>query len=225
MSKTDSNAETLAARLREAVTSGDGELVRDGQLPTERELMVMFGLARRSVRSALDRLQSEGLIYRRQGQGTFIWPTNTHASRVSNLSNQTSPAEIMEVRREIEPTLARLSAMRATPSDIDQMRRLAERGKETKTSLDYERWDSAFHSRIAESVRNGLFQGLFQLIQAVRVEQKWTGLRAQTFRESLRDELVGQHLRIVDAIAGRDPEAAERAMRDHIEAVSRIIGT
>ncbi|MGV6876489.1 FadR/GntR family transcriptional regulator [Pseudochelatococcus sp. B33] len=225
MSKRDSNTETLMARLREAVTNGDEALVRGGQLPTERQLMAMFGLARRSVRSALDVLQSEGLIYRRQGQGTFIWPTNANASRVSNLSNQTSPAEIMEVRREIEPTLARLSAMRATPSDIDQMRRLAERGGEAKTSLDYERWDSALHSKIAESIRNGLFQGLFQLIQAVRVEQKWTGLRAQTFKESLRDELVAQHLVIVDAIAERDPEAADRAMRDHLEAVSRIIGT
>ena len=124
--------------------------------------------------------------------------------------------------------MACATARDSSGNDAGQLERvpvLAERGGESETSMDYERWDSAFHAKIAESVRNGLFQSLFQLIQAVRIEQKWTGLRAQVFKENLRDELVAQHLRIVDAIAERDPEAAKQAMRSHLQAVTRITGT
>ncbi|TKT69199.1 FadR/GntR family transcriptional regulator [Aquamicrobium sp. LC103] len=215
----------MIASLRGAAETGEGELVKDGRLPTERELMEMFGVTRRAVRSALDELQHQGLVFRRQGQGTFIRPTSPNASRVESLANRTSPFEIMEVRREIEPALARLSALRATPSDIEQLKRLAERGGTTGNSQDYERWDSAFHAKIAESARNDLFLGVFQLIQAVRVEQRWTGLRAQIFTADLRDILVVHHLQIVDAIAERDPEKADEAMRDHLLEVSRITGT
>lgn len=214
----------IVVRLREAVEAGSGELVRDGRLATERELTAAFGVTRRVVRGALEILENEGLVFRRQGQGTFTRPTAPHAPRVATLANHTSPAEIMEVRREIEPALCAISAFRATPTDIDQMRRLIERGADARTSEDYERWDSAFHARIAESVRNSLFESLFQLIQAVRVEHKWTALRAQTFNESIRDELVLQHCRIIDAIASRDPDAAADAMRTHLLSVSRVIG-
>src|SRR5690606_9481931 len=98
--------------LRSAVETGEGRLVKNGRLLTERELMQMFNVSRRAVRGALDTLQAQGLVYRRQGQGTFIRPTGPHAPRVESLSNRTSPAEIMEVRREIEPAMARLSALR-----------------------------------------------------------------------------------------------------------------
>lgn len=225
MSEAGSQDRALLDSLRGAIESGDGDLVRGGRLASERELMAVFGVGRRSVRQALDRLQSEGLVFRRQGQGTFTRPTSARTGSVASLSNRTSPAEIMEVRREIEPSLARLSALRATPADIDRMRRLAERGQGARTGMEYERWDSALHAKIAESARNSLFQGLFQLIQAVRVEQKWAGLRAQVFRESLRDELVGQHLLIVEAIRQRDPEGAHAAMSAHLRAVTRVTGT
>lgn len=225
MTRQNSNEEAMTASLRNAVETGEGELVKDGRLPTERELMEMFDVARRTVRGALDELQQQGLVFRRQGQGTFIRPTSPNASRVEGLANRTSPFEIMEVRREIEPALTRLSALRATPSDIDQLKRFAERGGTTDNSEEYERWDSAFHAKIAESARNDLFLAVFQLIQAVRVEQKWTGLRAKVFTAELRDILVGHHMHIVDAIAERDPDKAGAAMRNHLLEVSRITGT
>ena len=213
----------LTSRLRHAIETGGNELVRDGRLATERELMVAFGVTRRAVRGALGTLENEGLVFRRQGQGTFTHPVGPQAPRVASLSNHTSPAEIMEVRREIEPALCRLSALRATPADIDQLQRLIDRGAEARTSHAYERWDSAFHAKIASTVRNSLFESLFQLIQTVRVEQKWTDLRAQTFNESRRDKLITHHRVILNAIAARDPDAAEESMRVHLASVTRFI--
>jgi GntR family transcriptional repressor for pyruvate dehydrogenase complex len=214
----------LIASLRTAVETGDDALIDDGRLPPERRLMEIFGMRRRSVRQALDLLESEGLVFRRQGQGTFIKPTGAGSARIVDLSMKTSPSEIMEVRREIEPVLVKLATLRATPSDIALMERLVEKGAKATTSQQYERWDSAFHAKIAESARNSLFQGLFDLIVAVRVEQKWTGVRAKSFSAEIRDTLVEQHKAIVSAITERDPDAAETAMRNHLGIVTRIVG-
>ncbi len=48
-----------------------GGLGRDGRLPPERELSARFGLPRRSVRRVPTALEAEGLVWRRQGKGTF----------------------------------------------------------------------------------------------------------------------------------------------------------
>lgn len=214
----------LVGALRAAVLGGDGTLVSDGRLLPERQLMEVWGVGRRTVRQALERLEAEGLVFRRQGQGTFVKPA-LPASRVGGLSARTSPAEIMEVRREVEPALAKLAALRATPDDIVDLRRLAELGGRAETGPLYERWDGAFHAKIAECVRNSLFEGLFAMIAAVRVEQKWTTLRTKVFSAEVRDALIAQHVGIVDAIASRDPDAAEAAMRAHIGLVGDLVGT
>ncbi len=225
MSAATDDTEALLAALRGAVESGDGALVVDGRLAPERRLMEVFGVGRRSVRIVLEQLEAEGLVFRRQGQGTFIKPVPAPAMRTSGLSLHTSPVEIMEVRREIEPALAKLAALRATPADIEAMRRLAEKGSQAQTGAQYERWDSAFHAKIAGSVRNSLFEGLFAMIGAVRVEQNWKVMREKSFTPTVRDALVAQHLTIVEAIAAREPEQAEAAMRAHLSRVGDLVGT
>src|SRR5262249_12053303 len=128
-----------------------------------------------------------------------------------------------EVRQEIEPVLARLAAIRATPLDIDQMKQFIRRAGEATTARQYERWDSAFHAKIAESVRNSLFSGVFDLVNSVRAEQRWISARDRVFSLELNAKLLKQHSEIVLAIEARDPEAAERAMRGHlVTAGSRI---
>ncbi len=60
----------VAADLRVAIQRGDfGE---GAQLPTENALCERYGISRFTVREALRRLQSEGLIRRRRGSGTVV---------------------------------------------------------------------------------------------------------------------------------------------------------
>ena len=208
--------QNLLEELRVAIATTDERFIRDERLLPERELSEFFGVGRRAVREALNELEGEGLLFRKQGLGTFVREVGPKSTSLQSLTNRTSPQDIIEVRLEIEPVLARLAATRATPNDIDQMELFIRRAAQATSPREYEQWDSAFHTKIAESVRNTMFWGVFRLINSVRKEQHWVSSRTRVFTEGVSEEMVRQHDAIVAAIAARDPESAERAMRDHI---------
>ena len=64
------NSNYALAKLREYVQTQD--LAKDRRLPTERAFAETFNVGRRAVRRALEVLEAEGLIWRRQGAGTFV---------------------------------------------------------------------------------------------------------------------------------------------------------
>ncbi|MCC2613800.1 FadR/GntR family transcriptional regulator [Neorhizobium sp. Rsf11] len=210
------NKQSLLDTLRAAIEATDERFIREERLLPERELSDRFGVGRRAVREALNELEGEGLLFRKQGLGTFVREVGPKSTSLKSLTNRTSPHDIIEVRLEIEPVLARFAATRATPKDIDQMKLFVRRAAQAATPREYERWDSAFHTKIAESVRNTMFWGVFRLINSVRKEQHWVNSRTRVFTRGVSEEMVRQHNAIVASIAARDPQAAEDAMRDHI---------
>lgn len=219
----DEPADPVLGRLRSAL--GDGSIVSEGRVLPERHVAEALGVGRRALRKALDALEAEGTIWRRQGQGTFLsTPPTPVARRFTGIANLTSPAEILEVRLEIEPVLARYAAMRAAPVDVDALRRTAERSRAAATDAEYERWDRAFHRRIAETMRNGLFLAVFEAIEAVREDASWARLREGTRPRARRIALGDEHLAIVAAIAERRPAEAEARMREHLAGIGRDLG-
>ncbi len=62
--------EQISNWIRERIESGVYEL--NHQLPSENQICEQFGVSRITVRRALQTLESEGLIYRRQGLGAFV---------------------------------------------------------------------------------------------------------------------------------------------------------
>lgn len=211
-------------RLRRMILAEDASVVINGRLLPERALSAALGMGRAELRQVLGRLEAEGLILRRQGQGTFLAARPRPAAGLGTITSRTSPLEIMEVRRAIEPQLARIAALRATPADIDHLRRDAEAGRAATNGQDYERLDSQFHSRIAECARNSLFLEIFHIVASVRTRQNWSGMRDKTFSVALRDDLVQQHLEIVDAIALREPDLAQDRMARHLGFVLTMVG-
>lgn len=226
MADRDSHGDAARALrvLKEHFDLPESELVRDGRLLPERELMEVLGIGRRALRHALDVMESEGAIVRRQGHGTFLRGANSAGTSTSSVAVRTSPAEILEVRRGLEPLLAQLAALRATPIMIERMKQLAERGKKSKTGREYEKWDTQLHTEIARASNNQLFLALFEMVTAVRNEQGWSSVRETTFSPETRDMLISQHLDVINAIARRDPEAAATAMRNHIANVTHLFG-
>ncbi|MFT7040862.1 MAG: DNA-binding GntR family transcriptional regulator, partial [Paracoccaceae bacterium] len=91
------NSSLALDRLRAIV----GGLHREGQdqLPAERDLAEQIGVGRRAVRRALEVLETEGRIWRRQGSGTFIGAEPNQPDRaIRKLPELSNMLEVMEVR-------------------------------------------------------------------------------------------------------------------------------
>jgi len=191
----------------------------DASLPTERELCQRFAVGRREIRRALDVLEEEGRIWRKQGKGTFIGPKAPAQPLIlQTLPEQSNLFEVMEARLQIEPGLARFAAMRATREQVALLQRLVERSRTSGNDDEdqIELWDSAFHRAIAEAAGNRLLLGLFDAIDAIRRDKRWQALRKQARTQDRLDSYDDHHRLIVDHIAAHRPQDAARVMREHL---------
>lgn len=212
------NSNYALDRLRELLAAG--ELGSEGRLPTERALAEMLGISRRAVRRALEVLEAEGLIWRRQGSGTFIGERPARFEHLGDLIAGTDFMELMEVRLRIEPQLAQLAAMRAKPSDVEKMRQLAQKIVEGSDADARELWDGALHRLIAQSAGNQLFLSIFDVINRVRQDDAWRAVRERARSGPNAYQIsFAQHTNIIEAIAARDPMRAGEAMREHMLAL------
>lgn len=205
-------------RLRALLDEGsrDGEL----RLPPERVLATQMGIGRRALRRALEVLEAEGRIWRHQGKGTFLGPRPAQApTSLEELSRRTNPLEVMDVRLEIEPALARLAALQASNGDIERLLRLAEKTAASADADSRELWDSALHRTIAEVAGNSLLLAIFDLVDRIRQDMNWRQLRERARAGNRQQIYVEQHRRVIAAIAQREAHAAESAMREHLELV------
>ncbi|MES2540095.1 MAG: FCD domain-containing protein [Pseudomonadota bacterium] len=211
---TDS-ANVVRARLL-AMIEGDG-LPADGRLPTERELSDSMHVGRRAVRSALESLLAEGLIWRKQGKGTFAGqPPDKTQLLAAEIVGETNVVEVMEARLCVEPVLAAMAARHALPEDIDRMRNLAQRIVQAGDSDSIELWDGALHRLIARTAKNKPLLTAFSMIDEIRGNQDWRGVRqkARSMR-SLQDRNA-EHVEIINRIEAGDGPGAEAAMRKHL---------
>lgn len=212
------NANSVLARIRHLIEVGN--IGDAGRLPTERDLCERLGAGRRAVRMALEVLEEEGLIWRRQGKGTFLGPapdpTGILAARIVDAVDAQA---IMEARLCVEPTLAALCAARATPADVERMRRLLDHIGLTPDSETAEVWDGALHRLIARTAGNQILLTAFSLLDEVRQRDDWQAIRERARSTEALVLYDRQHRAIVEAIAARDGEAARRAMTAHLESL------
>lgn len=214
--------EGVAQQLQRLIV--DGALKPGERLPPERELCARLGVSRGSLRDAIRMLELAGLVVPRQGEGTVVAdlsPETVAAPIASMLVRKRELiAELLDVRRMIEPALAARAAERATPEDVarleDVLRRQEEKVQRGEPTIGE---DGEFHYQLALAARNGVVRSvldvLMQLLRETRARSLQTPGRP-------RRSLEG-HQRILEAIRRRDPGAAEAAVRRHLEEVEQIV--
>uniref|UniRef100_UPI003BAD9EFA FadR/GntR family transcriptional regulator n=1 Tax=Stappia sp. TaxID=1870903 RepID=UPI003BAD9EFA len=213
--QTGRNSSLALERLR--VIVDHLERAERDQLPTERELVEEIGVGRRAVRRALDVLEAEGRVWRRQGAGTFISGTKAaSAGDVTRLPEMTNMFEVMEVRLLVEPALARLAALRASAAEIARMDEIARKVASADDLDSRELWDGALHRAIATAAGNTLLLAMFDVVDRVRQDDTWRHVREALRTRGSMSLYVSQHSELVDAIGRRDPVVAERVMRKHL---------
>jgi len=210
------NSNYALDKLRRLLASTD--LGADGKLPTERALTDELGVSRRAIRRALEVLEAEGQIWRKQGAGTFAGrKPDGWSDHVGSIVAGTNFMEIMEVRLRLEPQLAQLAAMRAKADEILRMREIATKICESPDADAKELWDGALHRQIAQSAGNELFLTIFDVVNRVRQDDAWQAIRERARINSNSVSITNaQHHAIIAAIADRDPAKAGEAMRQHL---------
>ena len=138
----------IRERLLEAIRSG--QLLPGDAVPSERSLCEQFGVARTSVREAIQGLVSAGLLERR-GNRTQV------AERLPEVRFDTDDRKLMvsqlfEVRRVLEPQMAGLAAQRATEEERALIADLA--GRVTKQLDEFRAVDREFHAVLARACGN-----------------------------------------------------------------------
>lgn len=214
--------EEVAARLRRLIA--EGRLRPGDRLPPERELAAAFGVSRTSVRDAIRALQMAGLLEPRQGEGTVVREVSSESIMAplasALLARRDLLADLMAVRKMIEPAMAREAARRATPEEIEQMeailRRQAAKIEAGGLAIDE---DTALHDMIARASRNQVVLKVIDVLMDLLREGRERSLQVRGRpQRSLRG-----HRQIVEAIRRRDPEAAARAMLTHLEQIEETL--
>lgn len=207
----------------------DGKLAVGERLPAERDLSELLGVSRVSVRQALHELESRGLLSRKPGRGTVVLspsgPTSAEGSVIAQVLDQVGRsgepiAQIMELRAILEPPIAGITARRATPRDVGQLRELLTAMDQAPSGAAYAELDRAFHQSIAQYTHNPLLAMLNEQIASIIAPSRDTSLQTKARRLASS----AAHQRIFDAISAGDPVLAEQEARDHVLSVQHEIG-
>jgi len=154
-------------------------------------------------------------------RGTIVLPSAAYGQFeqlgiLMALSDQTT-ANVVEARSIVEGRAVRLAAMRATTDEIRDLRRILERQRlAVHDVVRFSLEDEAFHRAAVVAAHNPI---LVTVLDSMRHPLRV--LRQQTALLPMRlEKALSYHTRLADAIAARDPEAAERALLDHLEDVA-----
>jgi GntR family transcriptional regulator, uxu operon transcriptional repressor len=206
------------------------------RLPTERQLAVDLGVTRSGVRLALAALEADGLISREVGRGTFFSDAAGQAFDVlretpgevagnaagypAPVATDFAPADVMTIRRLLEPQALPLVVMWATARDFAEMERCVAGGDQAVNYEEFETWDLALHRVIMAAAHSPLLAALYGVVESARHGQVWGDLKRRSASSQRRAVYQEDHRAIVTALRARDADAAIESMRTHLTRVA-----
>ena len=131
----------------------------------------------------------------------------------------TNALEVIELRIVLEPAIARLAAVRASPVQIAKILEAATTPQGVTRTIG----DIAFHKLLADSSGNQLAASLYAFLRRVGSDHRLHVPMASAITSERIQQRDQEHRAIAEAIAARSPDAAEQAMRQHLRRVQREI--
>ena len=182
-----------------------------GMRLTELQLADEMGVSRTPIREAIRNLEQEGLVVMIPRRGAYVADVSIHDIN-----------EVYEIRTALETLAAGLAAERIEDSEIEEMDKYLIATRTYVSRLDYAKiveMDTAFHDVIYKASRN---KRCMNIISTLR--QQITSIRERSMPYPGRlDEMLLEHRAIVDAIAQRDVEKAQMAVKTHMENAERTL--
>lgn len=214
-------SDQVAAELEALIVSGD--LAAGQTLPSERDLMQLFGVGRTSIREALFALQRKGVVAAQPGMRPVVCAPNAEVivaelSGTVRLFLATEPGmrEFQQARRVFEPAIARFAAQHATDDDRERIATAhAACAGALATPQRFVDADVDFHFAIVQATHSQLLIALHRAVLDWLREQRTISIEPAGSAQAAQRA----HRRVLEAILARDPDAAEQAMQRHLDEV------
>ncbi|PTQ75827.1 FadR/GntR family transcriptional regulator [Celeribacter persicus] len=201
--------ETLSTRI---VTQ---EYATEERLPSERQLAQELGVARNTVREALDQLEARGMIRRRAGSGSFVtYDPDGQGEALSPVASETGPLQLQVVRGILEPDMVRLAIVNMSPKQIEALSVVLSKMEAVQTdAAAFVRLEEEFHRLLAEGTGNPLLIACYNLVLDARRQS----FRTAMYRRYLTPTRIAIYQQgyngLFNAIAARDIEEASEFMK------------
>lgn len=218
--------ETVVFRLSEAILGG--KFKPGDALPSEGRIAAAFGVSKPIAREALRDLAAMGVVQVAQGKVSRVRAIDSaplaRYFRFAVGGTARGLREAVELRRMLEPPVARCAAQRRSAAELQVLREVLQR---MEAALgDVPRWieaDLAFHACIGRASQNSLvtlqLQGLEPIVREMMGRFNARERRtAADWRETFE-----RHRRVAAAIEAGDAAAAESAMQAHFAAADDAI--
>ena len=200
-----------------------GTYPESAPLPPEAVMLDKFGISRTALREAYSKLTAKGLVQARPKVGTSVRPRanwNMLDHDVLAWHLQTVPAaelanDLYTLRRMIEPSAAELAARFRSDADVNAIfSALGSMKAHATEEAALVEADYAFHVAILTATKNPFINAFSSLIRAAMLsvfEISWRGA------EVIKDQRLGQHESVAEAIRDQDPDAARRLMEELLD--------
>jgi GntR family transcriptional regulator, transcriptional repressor for pyruvate dehydrogenase complex len=215
-------ADRLALRIRALIQEGD---YREGdRLPSIMEMARRFGVGHPTLREALKKLETMGVVEIRHGSGVYVARSHevllVATPDFSGAVTKTLLSDLIQARMPLEIHSVLHAARNATEEDLAEMRRLLATAGENLDDDDIlNAVNMSFHRQIAIASGNTVLTQLLEVLGELFTDEQRLILSIFGSRE--RDH--NEHLGILDALERGDEALAVDRMRTHLEGVEVAI--
>ena len=201
-----------------------GQLKPGQKLPPEREMASDLGISRQSIREALYRAETMGLIEVRQGEGSFVLSSVLESLKpplTILLEEEVERIfEFLEVRKLIEGWCAEKASTEATAEDLKKMEEiLAKMERIALADKEWEKVDVEFHVSVAAATHNVIAMHIMDALKDTF--NAFFRFRQVITKPDKKDLILQHHNEIFKAIRERDPSLAKRKIVDHLDFIEK----
>jgi DNA-binding GntR family transcriptional regulator len=199
--------------IQQAVADAVRTRVISGQLPAgtridQDALAAEFSVSRMPVREALRQLGAEGFV-------TIV----PHRGAIVAALSPAEVEEIYEIRAALEGVAARHASQTLTADDLERLRKVLAAMRNEKQIDTWVALNAEFHNAINQA---SMRPRLLELVQRFR-EQSQPYIRLYVQRLHKSAQARKEHRAILEALADRDADRAETAVRAHLVGTGRAV--
>lgn len=212
--------DTLFARIK-----GE-EFPIDTRLPSERTLAAELGVARNTVREALDVLETQKVIRRRPGSGSFVTYRSAapREAPANSVADDTSPLDHLVVRGILEPEMVRLAVVNMTPRMITELSETLSKIEAIHTDVDaFIELEETLYMQIADGTGNPLLASCYRLTIETYRQSFRTKLRRRNLTPKRIQDYQKRYNTLFNAVSSRDVASAVEFIKLHLVEEQKLL--